>query len=111
MFFDRLGSSSEPTPSSLENSKRRKKLAMLSLAAAMALPAGALGLSALYAEETGPKDAAPSPADDAMRAARQQMDQGNYDQAVRTLRQVNSATLSDSERRPRYRGDDAGGEG
>jgi type II secretory pathway component GspD/PulD (secretin)/tetratricopeptide (TPR) repeat protein len=99
VFFDRLGTSSEPTSIASQTIKRRRQLAALGLAAAMAIPAGALQLARVYADSPPPTDASsPSPAE-AVKSAQAQMDQGQYEQAEDTLRQINTVNLSDIDRR------------
>jgi type II secretory pathway component GspD/PulD (secretin) len=99
VFFDRLGTSSEPTSSASNTAKRRRQLAALGLAAAMAIPTAALKLSRVYADSAPAKDAVPPSTADTVKAAQSLMDQGKYQEAQETLRQINTFDLSDIDRR------------
>ena len=99
MFFDRPGTSSESTSLFPQTPKRRRQLAALGLAAAMAIPVSALTLARVYAEAAPPKDAPAPSADEAVKAAQAMMDQGRYEEAEEALRQINTFNLSDIDRR------------
>jgi Flp pilus assembly secretin CpaC len=100
VFFDRFGTSSEPTLTTASHTaKRRRQLAALGLAAAMAIPAGALKLSRVYADGAPSNGALPPSAQDTVKAAQAMMDQGKYEEAEETLRQINTFELSDVDRR------------
>jgi len=99
VFFDRLGTPSEPTSTASHTAKRRRQLAALGLAAAMAIPAGALKLSRVYADSAPSNGALPPSAEDTVKAAQALTDQGKYEEAEETLRQINTFDLSDIDRR------------
>lgn len=102
MFFDRFGSSSHPASLPRQSANRRRSrhaATALGLAAAMAMPGGALTLRQLFADDTPAKDTPPPALADALKLAQQQMGQGQYEQAEQTLQQINTTGLSDADRK------------
>jgi len=98
VFFDRLGTSSKRLPPTSKNLTRRRQLAALGLAATMALPTGALNLARLCAADTPATGASTDTVADSVQAAQKLMDQGQYDAAEESLRQINTFSLSDADR-------------
>lgn len=99
MFFDRPAVKPQPSVTSQPVSRRRRNIAALGLAAAVAVPLGGSQISRLYADEAKGDQLAGtlSPAE-LIRQGRQQFDQQNFEQAERTLSMVKSAALEDKDR-------------
>ncbi len=81
---------------------RRKKLACIGLAASMALPTGLANFGRLFADQTGgPAGAGDSQAKpnnaDLLKAGIDQYNQGQYEQSVATLQEVDIKSLSDQD--------------
>lgn len=108
MFFDRSGgpeaqqSESFPTVQSSESESarvRRRRIAAIGLAAAMAVPAAFSQVSRLYAGDAGlPKSPASPSAADLLKKAVEQFDHRQFEEADETLRKIDTRNLSESER-------------
>jgi len=111
VFFDRSGGpqarqSELPTPLSLTQSEpdaariKRRRLAALGLAAAMAVPAALAQVSHLYAADARPPKAPAGPgAGELLKVGLTQFDHRQYEEAEETLRKIDTRKLSDQERR------------
>ena len=103
MFFDRTAAQPQSSLPTSANPNRRRNLAALGLAAAMAAPLGLAQFSRLYASEapgeaTGDRLTDASSAADLIRQGREQFDHQQFEQAERTLGAVKTATLADTDR-------------
>ena len=82
---------------------RRTKLACLGLAASMALPSGLSNFSRLYADApadgSGPQDSQANPSTaDLLKLGIDEYNQGQYEESVATLQEVNVKSLSEQDR-------------
>jgi general secretion pathway protein D len=99
VFFDRPAVKPQSSVSAQPNSTRRRNLAALGLAAAMAAPLGLSQFSRLHAEEAKGDHLADAPsAAELIRQGREQFEQKKFEQAERTLGIVKAASLADGER-------------
>lgn len=103
VFFDRPAakpqSSDSSQPKAMPNPNRRRNLAALGLAAAMAAPLGLSQFSRLYAGEANGDHLPEAPsAAELIRQGREQFGQQKFEQAERTLSVVKAATLDDKDR-------------
>jgi type II secretory pathway component GspD/PulD (secretin)/tetratricopeptide (TPR) repeat protein len=100
VFFDRFSPQSKSSFPSQPKSGRRRNLAALGLAVAMAAPVGLSQFSRLSAEEVkGDKSAGASASDaDLLAAGHDQFDQQQYEQAEKTLAGVKTSGLSEKDR-------------
>lgn len=103
MFFDRTAAQPQSSLPTSANPNRRRNLAAIGLAAAMAAPLGLAQFSRLYASEatgdrTGDRLTDASSAADLIRQAREQFDGQQFEQAERTLGAVKTAALADTDR-------------
>ena len=98
MFFDRSVTKSQASVPSQSHPQRRRNLAAIGLAAAIAAPVGISHLSRLYAGEA--KDQAPAPLSsaDLLHLGQDQFDKQMYERAEKTLAAVDKTTLTDKQR-------------
>ena len=99
MFFDRPAVMPQSSASAQPNSTRRRNLAALGLAAAMAAPLALSQFSRLYAQDAKGDHLPDAPsAAELIRQGRQQFEQKKFEQAERTLGMVKAGSLADGDR-------------